>query len=107
MALGYQARAMQRGLDHLGEPAFLRGAPAGKVALARSVVLDPGIGDTADDNMVVRHDVATIANEFAPRIGDLLQFIDETSTPIPGEAYVLDRRVSDNRFNSKFIVVKT
>lgn len=106
MPLGYQARAMQRGLDHLGEPALLRGADAGKVNLSRNVTLDSGIGDTADDNPVVRYDVAMISNAYSPRVGDQLDFVDGAGAAIPDESYLLDRLIGDNRFNSRWIVVK-
>lgn len=104
MSLGYQARAMKRGLDHIGEPALLRGVDAGNVNIARGVTLDAGIGDTADDNPVVRYDTARISNEFSPRIGDQLDLVDETGTPV--ESYLLDRLIGDNRYTSRFIVVK-
>lgn len=89
---------MKRGLDRDGEPALLRGLPAGKVHLARNVQLFPGQLGTADDNSYVRYTVATISNEFAPAIGDQLDF------PGSGESFLLDRVHQDNGFTSRFIV---
>lgn len=106
MSLGYQARAMNRGLSILGEPALLRGVDAGRVNLARSVVLDAGVGDTAEDNPVVRYDIARISNAYSPRVGDQLDFVDEFGALIPGESYILDRLIADNRHTSRYIVVR-
>ena len=98
MSTGFKARAMKRGLDRDGEPALLRGQPAGKVHLARNVSLYPGQLGTADDNSFVRYTVATISNDFAPRIGDDLEFVDS------GQSFVLDRLYQDNGHTSRFIV---
>jgi hypothetical protein len=104
MALGYQARALLRGLDRTGEPALLRGADAGRVHLARNVSDYAGQLGTANDNMSVRYTVATINKAFAPRVHDELVFVDAEGVPIPGEAYVLDRLAGDNGVTMRFIV---
>lgn len=98
MTKGYQARAMQRALAKLGDGALLRGADAGNVQIARNVALNPGIGDTADDNFMVRYTIAAIENRFAPKVGDLLEHSEEGN-------FHLDRPVSDNGTFSRFIVV--
>lgn len=97
MALGYQARAMLRGLAKLGEPSSLDAVPCGNVNLQRDVVLFAGIGDDANDNPVVRYDVAVIASEYEPRVGQTLVHPDGT--------YRLDRLVADNRYARRFILV--
>lgn len=104
MTLGFQARAQQRALDRMGQRALLRGAPAGKVHLAKNVDAFAGQLGTADDNMMVRYTVVTISNAFAPKTGNALVFVDVDDAPIPGEAYVLDRLVQDNGYTSRYIV---
>jgi hypothetical protein len=104
MTLGYQARALLRGLDRTGEPALLRGVDAGRVNLARNVSDYAGQLGTANDNMSVRYTVVTISKAFAPRVGDALVFVDDLGVAIPGEAYVLDRLAGDNGVTVRFIV---
>lgn len=96
MALAYQARALLRGLAKFGEPSTLAGLDCGKVALERDVDLYAGIGDTADDNPVVRYTVASIACEFSPRVGQALSH--------PDGDFVLDRLIGDNGVIRRFIV---
>jgi len=97
MALGYQARAMQRGLAKLGEASLLDGVACGNVNLQRDTLIYAGIGDTADDNPVVRYDLAVISSEHNPRVGQRLVH--------PDGDYRLDRLVDDNRFVRRFILV--
>lgn len=97
MALAYQGRAVLRGLAKLGEPSTLAGVDCGKVALERNVIVYAGIGDTADDNPVVRYIVATIDRTADPRVGQALVH--------PDGAFVLDRLVEDNGFTRRYIVV--
>lgn len=89
--------ALRRGLKLKGEPASLRGAPAGHVHVARDVNVFAGLGDVADDNPVVRFSIATISNEFAPKVGDLLEH--------PDGDWRLDRLYSDNGYTTAFVVV--
>jgi len=98
MTLGVFARASQRVLDHLGEDSFLRGAAAGKVNLEHNVNLSPGDPGRSDDNHVARYTIATIDIAFDPRVGDDLAH--------PDGNYLLDRLVSDNNCNRRFIAVK-
>jgi hypothetical protein len=97
MALAYQGRAMLRGLAKLGEPSLLAGSDCGSVAIQRNVDLFASIGDTADDNPVVRYTMAVIDNSYSPKVGQLLAH--------PDGSFVLDRLHEDNGFISKFIVV--
>lgn len=99
MALAYVARAMQRGLAILGEASLLDGVDCGHVNLQRGVLLFAGIGDTADDNPVVRYDTATISCDYSPRVGQALVHPDGT--------FRLDRLVSDSRYTRRFVVVAT
>lgn len=99
MALGYIARALNKGLAKLGEPSLLDGLPCGNVNLQRDVVDFAGIGDTANDNPVVRADVVAIDAAYDPRVGQALQHPDGT--------YRLDKMVGDNRYTRQFIVVQT
>jgi hypothetical protein len=85
MALGFQARAEAAGLE------------CGKVHLERGVDLFAGLLDNADDNQVVRRDVAKIATQYAPKVGALLEH--------PSGRFRLDRRVADSGYAQKFIVV--
>lgn len=89
--------ALRRGLKLKGEPALLRGAPAGHVHIARDVNVFAGIGDVADDNPVVRFAIATFSSEFTPRAGDLLEH--------PDGDYKLDRLYANNGYTTAFIVV--
>jgi hypothetical protein len=95
--LGYQARAMQRGLAKLGEASLLDGVNCGHVNLQRDVLVYAGIGDNADDNPVVRYDMAALSVDCNPRVGQRLVH--------PDGDYRLDRLVDDNRFVRRFIVV--
>lgn len=97
MALGYQARAMRRGLAKLGEASLLDGVDCGSVNLQRDTVLFAGIGDDANDNHVVRYDLAAISTEHDPHVGQTLVHPDGT--------FRLDRLVDDNRFVRRFILV--
>lgn len=97
MALGYQARAMLRGLAKLGEPSLLAGVTCGNVALERNVEVFAGIGSTADDNAIVRYTVASIAGSYLPRVSQTLTH--------PDGAFVLDRMLDDNGHVRRFIVV--
>lgn len=97
MALGYMARAMQRGLDLHGEASLLDGVNIGKAVLERGVDLVAGIADRADDNFVAQVDVASIAAEHSPRVGQVLAH--------PDGNFKLSRKVEDNGFVQRFIVV--
>lgn len=96
MALGYMARAMQRGLDRHGEASLLDGVDIGKAVLERGVDLVPGIADRADDNFVGQVDVASIASAASPHVGQLLVH--------PDGSFKLTRKVEDNGFVQRFIV---
>lgn len=106
MTLGYQARALRRGLARTGEPALLRGVDAGTVNIARNVSAFAGQLGTADDNMDVRYTIVTLDKAVAPRVNDLLEFVDAEGVAIPGESYVLDRLHSDNGITVRYIVSK-
>lgn len=95
--LAYQRRAMLRGLAKLGEPSTLAGVDCGEVVLERNVDVYAGIGDTADDNPVVRYTVATVDSGVEPKVGQALDH--------PDGAFVLDRLVEDNGHVRRFIVV--
>lgn len=106
---------MLAGLVVHGEPSLLAGTPCGHVLLQRDVDLFAGIGDTANDNHVVRFDVASMAarpehvdmllgescgvtpSTYSPKVGQELQHPDGT--------FRLDRLLRDNGFVRKFIVV--
>ena len=96
MTLGVFARAVSKGLAILGEPSFLDGASCGNVSLQRDVELFAGIGDTAEDNPVVRYVTATIDSTFAARVGMRLQH--------PDGIFKLDRLVADTGYLRRFIV---
>ena len=97
MALGYIARALAKGLAKLGEPSLLGGVDCGNVNLQRDVIEYAGIGDTANDNPVVRQDVVSIEVQFNPQVGQVLVHPDGT--------FKLDRLIRDNRYTRQFVVV--
>ena len=76
-------------LEALGQPSTLDGDACGKVHLARSVRIEM-------DNQVISRDVATIGNAYLPRKGQALAHT-------VGD-FVLDRKLSDNCTNSRFIL---
>lgn len=76
---------------------MLDGVDCGSVNLQRDTILFAGIGDDANDNPVVRYDLAAISTEHDPRVGQTLTH--------PDGAFVLDRLVDDNRFVRRFILV--
>lgn len=96
--LGFQARAMLRGLAKHGEPSSLQGTPCGKVAIERGVEEYAGIGNTADDNPMIRVIVATIDASYAPRVGQTLVHPTEGT-------FKLDRLFNDIGVIRRYIVV--
>lgn len=96
--LGFQARAMLKGLAKHGEPSLLAGSPCGKVAIERNVTEDAGIGDTADDNPIVRVIVATFDASYAPRVGQTLVHPTEGT-------FRLDRLHTDSGVIRRYVVV--
>lgn len=96
MALGYQARALRKGLAKLGEPSFLDGVDVGKVVLARNVEVFAGIGDTANDNPTVHRLVVAIDVAYAPRVGQTIAH--------PDGNFVLDALLEDNGVVRQFVV---
>lgn len=101
MALGYQARAMLRGLAKLGEPSLLAGVTCGNVALERNVDVEQdteALGKPRQNVVIVKHTVAHIASSYAPRVGQSLAH--------PDGAFVLDRLLEDNGHTRRFIVAK-
>ena len=99
MALGYQARAMLRGLAKLGEPSLLAGLDCGHAAIERNVDLFAGIGSTAEDNSVARFTVASVASSTGAKVGQLLEHPTEGS-------FRLDRLVDDNTVVRRFVAVE-
>lgn len=97
MSLGVFARAAERGLAKLGEPSSLDGTPCGNVALERGVQVFAGLLDQANDNTVAQHDVATVLSTFNPKVGGVLVHPDGT--------FKLDRKLSDNGYSMRFVVV--
>lgn len=118
MPAAYKVRAMIRGLAKHGEPSSLAGVACGPVAIERNANLTPGIGDTADDNHVVRVIVATVLARpayvdealglaagttpvgFNPRVGQSLVHPTEGT-------FRLDRLFEDSGILRRFIVVPT
>ncbi len=96
MALGFQARALRRGLAKLGEPSLLDGVDCGKVALERNVEVFAGINDTAYDNPTVHKTVVAIDVAYSPRVGQVLIHPDGT--------FVLDALHGDNGVVRRFVV---
>lgn len=115
MPAAFKVRAMLAGLAKIGEPSSLAGVPCGPVAVERDVDIYAGIGDTADDNPVVRYTVASLAAtpagvDFmlrleAPNLTSLTYNpkVGQTLTH-PDGAFKLDRLLEDNGIVRRFIV---
>lgn len=99
MALDFVQRALARGLSRLGKDSTLDAVPCGRVNVELGVDLFAGMLDNANDNQVVRADVATIDLAAAPRTGQVLVHPDGT--------FKLTRLLEANGYNVRFIVVKT
>lgn len=82
-------RMTQSVLFLLGQDAFLRQTVPCRVNIERSVQV------TIDD-MVYERDVATIANQHAPAVGDRLTH--------PFGEYILDRKFKDTGYSTQFIL---
>jgi hypothetical protein len=113
MPAAYKVRAMLAGLTLLGEPSSLAGVDCGHATIQRNAQLFAGIGDTADDNHVVRYIVASLAATAAG--ADILLGLSEGTTtgydPKVGQTLVhpdgtfkLDRLLDDNGIVRRFIV---
>jgi hypothetical protein len=86
-------RASKRILARLGEDALLRGAPTlHRVNIERSVEL---VGDNGQ--VTVANHVATISNEDAPMVNDILV--------VAGVTYRLDVLLADNGYNKRFVLL--
>lgn len=92
-------RAFAKGLAVLGEPCLLDGVPVGNAEIARNVQMFAGLLDQANDNHIVRADVASIAAEFNPRVDQVLQH------PTHGR-FQLTRLIVDDAIERRFIAVK-
>jgi hypothetical protein len=91
-------RAVQKGLAVLGQPCLLQGTPCGSVNIARNVQVYAAALDQANDNHVVRADVASIGVEFSPKVGQILEH------SLHGR-FKLTRLADDDGHKRKFIVV--
>jgi hypothetical protein len=98
VALGVFARASQRVLAKIGEDSSLAGVPIGPVNIQYNLALDALVPGLTDDAAVVRHDVATLPASARPSVGLYLQHPD-------GE-FRLDRKLDDNGYNVRFVVLK-
>lgn len=92
-------RAIQKGLAVLGEPSLLDGQPCGNVPVMRGVQVFAGALDQANDNAVVRADVAIIEKAYSPRVGQRLRHATEGTMQ-------LTRLADDDGFTRKFVVVQ-
>lgn len=88
--MGLAERVSASVLGRLGEPSTLDGVDCGNVHVARGVNLEM-------DDVVVRRCIATIANEHAPKAGQVLVH--------PEGTWTLDRLLRDNGANSRWILV--
>jgi hypothetical protein len=118
MPAAYKVRAMLAGLARIGEPSSFAGVNCGHVAVEHDADLAPGIGDTADDNHVVRQSIASMA--ATPAFVDHLLRLAPGTTPgtydprakttdllvHPDGNFRLDRLLQDNGVVRRFIVVR-
>lgn len=88
--MGLAERVSASVLGRLGGPSTLDGADCGSVHVARGVNLEM-------DDVVVRRCIATIANEYVPKAGQVLVH--------PEGTWTLDRLLRDNGANSRWILV--
>jgi hypothetical protein len=87
-------KRMSKGvLAMLGEDSLLRGEPCGKVNIEHGVQV---VG--TDNDVVIERSVATIDNDFAPKVKDTLTHPDGT--------YRLDAIYQNNGANPRFILLK-
>lgn len=96
--LAYKARALQAGLDLLGEASLLQGVDCGKVVLQRGIMVSVGNAERADDNHMVQADVMRVAAEHNPVVGQRVTH--------PEGTFRLSRRVGDNGHFVSFVVVE-
>lgn len=92
-------RAFRRGLAILGEASTLNGVPAGNVEVVRDVQMFAGLLDQANDNAIVRHDVASIEALYAPKVDQILVH------PREGR-FRLMRLLADDGIERRFVVVQ-
>lgn len=88
--MGLAERVSASVLGRLGGPSTLDGVDCGNVHVARGVNLEM-------DDVVVRRCIATIANGYAPKAGQVLVH--------PEGTWTLDRLLRDNGANSRWILV--
>lgn len=99
MNTGIFARAAAAGLAKLGGASLLQGAACGNVNLEYGVELFAGSLGTANDNHVVRRDVATILKSYGPKVGQTLVHPDGT--------FLLERLLNDDGTVRRFVVTKS
>ncbi len=91
--------AFKRGLAVLGEPSLLEGQPVGNVEVARDVQMFAGLLDQANDNAIVREDVASIEAVHNPKVDQILEH------PTEGR-FRLTRLLVDDGIERRFVVVQ-
>lgn len=99
MALGIFARAAAAGLAKLGEPSSLGGQPCGNVNVERNVEVFASMLGNAEDNYVVRRDIATILAEFSPTVGAVLTH--------PDGVFSLERLLDSDGYRRRYVVLRT
>lgn len=94
-------RAAKSLLAVTGEEALFRGATQTRINIERDVQFE-GYGDTAQykGDLTVAHDVATVSAELTPKTGDTFVMV------AANETYRLEKRVENNGFNPRYIVLK-
>lgn len=90
MSLSAFQRMSQTVLSLMGEDSVLRGYEPCKVNVEKGVQVNI-------DDVIYERDVATISNDLNPVIGDSLDH--------PFGAYTLDRKLQNNGFNTRFILM--
>jgi hypothetical protein len=92
-------RAIQRGLVVFGGASSLDGTPCGNVAISRNVDLFAGVMDQANDNHVVRADIARIEKTYTPKVGQVLVHPTEGT-------FKLTRLFEDDGYTRQYVVVQ-
>lgn len=92
MSLSAFQRMSQGLMTLMGQDAMLRGTVPCKVNVEKGV-------QVSIDDVVYERDVATISNDFSPVVGDSLAH--------PFGQYTLDRKLQNNGFNTRFILLSS
>jgi hypothetical protein len=95
-------------LTVLGEDALFNGVTRTRINVEYDVQFAGIDGEEAQyrGDLTVSRDVATIANDVSPVLGQSFRFVDGAGVPT-GQTFRLDKFVDQNGYSKRFIVLKT